>query len=131
MILGFKPQFVKKIQNHTKIHSIRLDKHNRWVEDRRIQMAIGVRTKNYKVFYVAMCISTQKIVIKHGKGFPKQTGVWIDDKLIFSIDGIIHNGTEMMTQIAKNDGFKNYHEFFKWFSEDFEGKIIHWTDLKY
>lgn len=33
--------------------------------------------------------------------------------------------------LAKNDGFSGVKEFFEWFSEDFKGKIIHWTDLKY
>lgn len=47
MILGFKPQFVQPIIDRTKIHTIREDKHNRWVPGKVIHMATGVRTKSY------------------------------------------------------------------------------------
>ena len=36
-----------------------------------------------------------------------------------------------MWQLAINDGFESLKHFFEYFNEDFEGKIIHWTDLKY
>ena len=78
------------------------------------------------------CVSVQKIVIKHNKktDFP-QIGVWIDDEIKFSRDGILFNGIDFMNRLARNDGFKNYNEFFEWFNTDFEGKIIHWTNLRY
>jgi hypothetical protein len=34
-------------------------------------------------------------------------------------------------QLAINDGFETVEHFFRWFNEDFSGKIIHWTDLRY
>lgn len=132
MILGFKPKFKDKILNGSKIHTIRFDQHKRWKVGMSIQFATGVRTKNYECFKRdAFCLGIQKIVIKHNKGDFKQTGVWIDDKLIFAIDGVLHNGTDIMTKLAKNDGFNDYNDFFKWFNKDFEGFIIHWTDFKY
>ena len=36
-----------------------------------------------------------------------------------------------MKDLARNDGFDSIQAFFEWFKEDFEGKIIHWTDLRY
>lgn len=64
MVLGFKPQFVQKILNKSKIHTIREDSNDRWKAGRKIQMATGVRTKNYNKFAETDCISTQKIEIK-------------------------------------------------------------------
>jgi len=36
-----------------------------------------------------------------------------------------------INHLAKNDGFEGIEDFFKWFNEDFKGKIIHWTNYKY
>jgi hypothetical protein len=131
MILGFHPQFVLKIKNGTKIHTIRQDKKNRWHDGMKIHFATGVRSKRYVQFQSGKCKSTQIIIIKHRKGDFPQKGIWIDGVLRFSINGVLHNGTEFMTTLALNDGFKNYDDFFDWFDKDFEGKIIHWTDFRY
>lgn len=137
MILGFKKQFTKKILNRTKIHTIREDKSNRWKVGNKIHFANGIRTKNYEQFKSGICKGIQEIEIKHRGGkymclsFDNETGVWIDGELKFAITGIIHNGTDFMTTLAKNDGFKSYQEFFQWFNKDFKGKIIHWTKFKY
>lgn len=48
MILSFKEQFIPKILDGTKIHTIREDKKNRWEAGKKIHFATGVRTKNYK-----------------------------------------------------------------------------------
>ncbi len=39
MILGFKEQFVEKIQNGIKKHTIRADKNNRWRDGMTIHFA--------------------------------------------------------------------------------------------
>ena len=44
-------------------------------------------------------------------------GKWLDDSQI--------------EKLALNDGFDSVKDFFNWFSEDFVGKIIHWTDARY
>lgn len=137
MILSFKNQFVKKIIRRSKIHTIRLDQHNRWKPGNKIHFATGIRTKNYNQFKSGICKSIQTIEIKHRGGkylcldFDNETGVWINGKLKFAITGIIHEGTDFMNLLAKNDGFKNYYEFFEWFNKDFKGKIIHWTNFNY
>lgn len=41
------------------------------------------------------------------------------------------NGTDLIEKIAINDGFDSVDDFFSWFKDDFTGKIIHWTNLKY
>ena len=65
MILGFKNQFVPAILDGTKIHTIRKDPHHRWKPGMTIQMATGVRTKKYKCFKKAICVSVQEVRIEH------------------------------------------------------------------
>ena len=58
-----------------------------------------------------------------------QPVVWIDDAIFY--DAFFGFGTDEMLQLAHNDGFDTIDDFFAYFNEDFIGKIIHWTDLKY
>lgn len=123
MILGFKQQFEMPIKRGTKIHTIRQDKPNRWKPGMLIHFAKGVRTKNYINFQMGQCFSMQKIEIKyfqHGLG----------ENVTVSIDGRKLQQSEVET-LARNDGFDSFVDFFNWFNQDFEGKIIHWTDFKY
>ena len=129
MILTFsKSDFVQKIIDGNKIHTIREDKHDRWKAGRMIQMWYGnprnVKSKPY-YFMERQCISVQKIEIEY-QGL-KQNGMVIP---CIKIDGHpIYYWTK--EDIATNDGFKNLHEFFEWFNKDFTGKIIHWTNKRY
>ncbi len=136
MILGFKNHFVPKILDGSKIHTIREDKNNRWKKGRIIDMATGVRTKKYNKFTEQFCISTQMIEIKwttHNKGLVsenKSVQVLIDNQNITNKH--FKDTDEMVVELlAKNDGFENVADFFAWFSKDFKGKIIHWTELNY
>ena len=128
MILGFKEQFKEPILKGTKIHTIREDKHNRWRQWRLIQFATGVRTKKYNCFEELPCTGTQRIEIKH-----QHTDVFVYVDGMYLYDSIApHNlSINKMLSLAKNDGFKTIDDFFMWFNKDFEGKIIHWTDLRY
>ncbi len=63
MILAFKPIFVDKINKGIKIHTFREDSKDRWHPSREIQMATGVRTKNYNQFNEGICGGTQRIII--------------------------------------------------------------------
>lgn len=141
--------FVKKIKRGEKIHTIREDKTNRWKQGNKIHCFTGLRTKKCKLFYLAECKGTQEInifrvyagmgIVRCFKGakrklfklnakienFPiiiRQNLVFIDGKQLTSYQ---------IRQLAKNDGFKNSTEFFEWFDKDFEGKIIHFTNLRY
>jgi hypothetical protein len=133
MILSFKKQFIEPILSGSKIHTIREDKNNRWKRGRSIQFADGVRTKLYNEFKSGTCISTQTIEFKwtkHNAGLVSESwGVQV------FIDGRnVTNETDIVDRLVIADGFKDRKEFFEWEAwnkKDFEGKIIHWTDIKY
>lgn len=130
------PEFRKDF--HPKIHTIR--KGDRWKAGMLIHMATGVRTKNYFRFNgdgigLDVCKSVQEIEIKHSS--EKNKEILIDGELAY----VVSTGKYITSQIfypnydfdefVKNDGFESISDFFKFFNEDFEGQIIHWTDLKY
>ena len=132
MILGFKQQFQdktptnfrEKILSGEKIHTIRAG--TRWRAGMPIQMAYGVRTKNYDQFNVGRskferCTSAQPIFM---------TFDWI---LKISI-GARYLGPKEMELLITNDGV-TISQFTNWFFPQgrfkFSGQIIHWTDFKY
>lgn len=117
-----------------KIHTIRKDDKNRWKAGTTIDFFINARQKDMFRFAPKIpVVSVQKIEIvysefqENGKLF-KLPAVWIDGKLHYDFIGSLK---ENMRSIAINDGFENIEDFFAYFNEDFEGKIIHWTDFKY
>ena len=129
MLNGFKP----------KLHTIRQDKSNRWKAGKTIHYmqwaGLPYKSKNEQICPPAPCTGTQKIEIKYNKG--GGVNVFIDDKLFYyqyetecglELD---KESKEKMLDLAQNDGFETIADFFRWFNTDFEGKIIHWTDLKY
>jgi len=139
MILGYKKQFPwnkltefdRKIISGQKKHTIRVDQHDRWRAGRQINHCHGVRTKHFDNFYNNDCTGTQKIEIKWSnlyKDAPR-AAVYIDDKCIGTYTNMYPSG--LLKVLAYNDGFDSVQDFFKWFNKDFEGKIIHWTDLRY
>lgn len=120
MILSFKNQFPEKILSGSKIHSIREDPHGRWKPGRKIHMATGVRTKKYHCFKESVCVSVQIFTI-----YLDQSGslvVWIDGHKL---------QVNEIKNLTINDGFGSIKDFRQWFHSDFQGRIIHWTDLKY
>ena len=131
MILGFKQKFPNgkptnfayKIFQGTKIHSIREDANDRWKERNIIHMAHGVRTKNYRCFKKDTCNGIQIIEIEY-----VGTSSYLDAEV--KIDGRILSKNEIDI-FAKNDGFYSTNDFFEWFSSNFKGKIIHWTEFRY
>jgi hypothetical protein len=131
MILSFKSQFIKPILVWSKIHTIREDKSNRWKAGRKIDYFTGRYTsKDRKRFAPSNeCISTQRISI-HYSG--TSILVYVDDKIFYKNILGKHTGYNRMLELAKNDGFNSIDEFFEWFNTDnYLGKIIHWTDKKY
>lgn len=124
MVLSFKPQFVDKILDGSKIHTIREDKGNRWQAGKLINFATGVRTPQYKQFHQAICTGVQTFSIEKLSFFEK------NDIIFIEING------KKLTQIekellAKNDGFDSLEDFCAFFKSGFRGEIIHWTDFKY
>ena len=178
MILSFNKKFKEPIETGTKIHTIRLDKPNRWRAGKTIHFATGIRTKNYDNFKVGRCMSFQYITISYREAEinPRLVPEWIihdipqvigndvltpvinvgendlsvgkvvsivgeNNGVLFVVDSTLRFASvavderlltyEEIIWLAKNDGFANVNDFFKWFSSDFSGKIIHWTNFKY
>ncbi len=106
-----------------KYHSIREDRSNRWKAGIKIHFVINNRTnKRFQFLPVSPCKSVQTIEITHSGEKWRTPWVKIDGRLLVQPEIDI---------LAKNDGFDSTADFFAWFSEDFKGKIIHWTNLKY
>ncbi|TWP23117.1 hypothetical protein ETU10_08455 [Apibacter muscae] len=115
----FGESWGSKIGLLPKIHTIRQDKSNRWKEGDKIHFVINNRTANQFEFApVIQCVRIQKIEIIH-KHIP-----------MVKIDGQEQSFYELQ-RLASNDGFDSVEEFFKYFKEDFNGKIIHWTSAIY
>lgn len=122
MVLSFNPKFKQPILDGKKIHTIRQDKTDRWKVGNSIQMSTDVRTPQQNCFANASCLSTQTILIERTDDDLAKTKVFVDGREL----------TLQETQVlAFNDGFENLAAFWLWFSEGFEGKIIHWTTHKY
>lgn len=112
-----KPQYE---EIYPKLHTIREDKNNRWKAGNSIHMVINNRTKDrFQFAPILKCASVQEIQIYHMKHSENiyVDGIWLSDCEI--------------KQLAINDGFPSVEAFFSFFNNDFDGKIIHWTDLKY
>lgn len=119
-----------------KLHTIREDLPGRWKPGMAIHMVIHNRTKKRFQFAPEVpVVSIQEIEIKYE---------WDHEltKASVIIDGIkqgevlwkncqLKASSLTVDKIAENDGFDSVNDFFEWFSEDFKGKIIHWTDHKY
>ncbi|TGN08588.1 hypothetical protein [Leptospira bandrabouensis] len=118
MIIGFNERFVPKILSGEKIHTIREDAHNRWSPGRIMNMATGVRTKKYHEFATSICTLTVPIIIN-----PEKERVLIENGsgLVYRYDGVL--------AFAKNDGFDTLEDFWKWFHEYQERKLIYWAPL--
>ncbi|PQJ09519.1 hypothetical protein CJD36_019975 [Flavipsychrobacter stenotrophus] len=126
MILGFKKPFKPKLMDGSKLHSMREDKPGRWKVGMKIQMATGVRTKAYECFRDDLVVTRlQHVEIRYYGKVPGEVlapVIIVDSKRLDDAS---------VLELARNDGFKTMGEFMEWFDEDFEGKIIHWTDFKY
>lgn len=132
MILGFKEyfkdgtptNFESKILRGEKIHSMREGR--RWRPGNSIQMAYGVRTKQYRQFNadcqeLQFCISVQKVFMT------------LSHALEVSVDNN-YLSTLQIISLIQNDGLTR-EQFLNWFfpgnKDEWSGQIIHWTDFKY
>lgn len=120
---GGETHFVRKIVRREKIHSIRTDKKNRWKAGRSIQQVTGNRTKNRNQFASETCDGVQTVSISFN------TDGTINLVLVDSVQ------IKDWHKIAINDGL-TASDFQAWFFLNaeqyvYEGKIIHWTPLRY
>ena len=122
--------FDMTIDIKSKLHTIREDKNDRWKPGTKIDFFINCRQKNmFRFAPVLPVVSVQKveIVYYHNRetltlDLPQKRGVIVDDKPLMRSE---------IEQLALNDGFDTIENFFAYFNEDFTGKIIHWTVLRY
>ncbi len=130
MIMGFKKPFVPKIHAGIKVHTMREDVHNRWKVGMPMQMATGVRTKQYNCFKEGVCKHIQSVEIKW-KTMNKGTAGECKAVQVF-IDGKDRtNDSDAIDMLVACDGFDSRKEFFEWFNESKTYRLIHWTDLEY
>ena len=110
----------------SKIHTIRKDPKVRWKVGNKIHFIINNRTKNRFQFAPVLEVkAVQKIEIVYGKTL--EDGIIVDAY----VDGKLLYYAEELQELAQNDGFDTIDDFFAYFSEDFTGIIIHWTDKIY
>lgn len=129
-----KIDFPLKFQDG-KFHTMREDKKNKWKAGNLIHFVINNRTpKRYQFAPVLKCVSTQNVIIKWEGTFITIT---IDDNLFSKFNTAaswshgLDNGDSKICELSKNDGFDDLESFLKYFSTNFTGKIIHWTNFKY
>lgn len=123
-----------------KFHTLRTDPKNRWKADMPIHFVIHNRTKNrFQFAPITKCVSVQNVEIEyviknsfdvHGElsSFSRTPMLVIDGTHFYNPLVAIDKG---MKRLALNDGFPSVEAFFDYFNTDFEGKIIHWTNLRY
>ena len=136
MLLTYsKDRFVDAIKSGTKIHTLREDPKKRWKPGMSIQHWRGnprnTKSKPYQ-FLVGQCKGVQEIRIERTDpcaAFMNGIALLIKDD----------SGGEWLMdhhllRVVKNDGL-TMEEFREWFvpesSPVWEGRIIHFTDLKY
>lgn len=118
-----------------KLHTIREDPADKWIKSEEITFVIkdGMESEPEIFAPNAFVVNTQKIAIEWLPGKSEnditKPVVWIDDKIFF--DAYFNFGRAQMRWLANNDGFEDIDGFFNYFKENFTGKIIHWTELKY
>ncbi|WP_456867566.1 hypothetical protein [Galbibacter sp. BG1] len=115
-----------------KIHTIRGDEKNRWGMETIIDFFINVRTKNMFRFAPKLpCTSTQEIKIRYETNEDDKASITIDGVLKYDSLFTTKKEEKWLEEFVTNDGFDSIEDFFAWFKNDFTGKIISWTELKY
>ena len=117
MILTFSnPQFVTRILEGAKIHTIRDDKTNRWKVGRKIQFWSGnprnVKNKPYQ-FATGICTKVENIALNF-----RLNTVIISDRYI-------DNEIDKLNFFAQKDGFENWEEMKNWFCKKNEDHIFY------
>lgn len=114
-----------------KVHTLRQDSKDKWKLGMKIHPVINNRTKNRFQFAPELEVKgIQKIEISYHTINNWDGSIKSENSPLIRIDGRVLCGLEAIT-LSQNDGFESLEQFLAWFKEDFTGKIIHWTDLKY
>lgn len=129
----------------TKLHTIREDKNDRWKVGTKIDFFINVRQPSmFRFAPVLPVVSTQKIYLAWKENTENLTycGITYDRTCTILIDDLFYGDAYLLNDyvvtssyniesFAHNDGFDTIEDFFNYFKNDFKGKLIHWTPLKY
>ncbi len=113
-----------------KLHSIREDKKDRWKLGMKIHFVYGNRTKHRECWFLWHVFGIEYISIVH----PPCCGmeIYVHDKPApGDSDEITKLNSQDIERLALNDGFDSLEDFKEYFKDDFHGKLIHWTELKY
>lgn len=130
---------------YPKVHTFREDLKDRWHVGTKIDFFINCRQKDmFRFAPVLPVVSTQKVEITWkentisfkylGLEFDRSCIIKIDNRFfgdVYLLDGKVLTSSYNLPELAMNDGFDTLEDFLAYFKEDFKGKIIHWTDLKY
>lgn len=105
-----------------KTHTIIKDESDKWGNGAEIHFTIKDGTKNrFQFAPVTPCISTQTIEIKNI--FNDRHAVFVNRLRLLDRE---------IDKLAKNEGFNSTDDFWNYYYyQDFQGKIIHWTNFKY
>ncbi len=126
----FTATMSQKMTGFPKIHTIREDKHDRWKVGMNIHFVINNRTKDRFQFAPVIPVTEiQTIKIDH-QNDSEYPIIHIDSKRYCPIENHFDYFVKL-DELSQNDGFDTIKQFLDYFKEDFEGKIIHWTDFKY
>jgi hypothetical protein len=129
---GIPTDFQNLIEKNIKKHTMRVDPNNRWITGRKIHYVYHNRTKQMKVWKHGICLATQKVEMFYNPIIPAPAIKVLN--LLVKIDGKPLGFTDIQLLI-QNDGL-TYERFIEHFFENepgekWEGKLIHWTNLRY
>ena len=112
-----------------KIGTIRKKGKRNWKIGTPIYFFTGLRTKKACRFAPQMpVLQLQDIKIEYKNDHSDYPIVFIDKKIFYYY---VKEDYFTLQNLAINDGFESVKDFFNYFSEDFTGKIIGWTNYKY
>jgi len=123
----FLLHYNKNVKNFTRVvespvlHIIVADNFNQWKPGKIIRIKSEDNTET-QLMPDFKCVSTQKIHIKYKRELSSIPMVFVDDNNICESEIKI---------LSKNCGFDSTYDFCEYFKENFKGKIIHWTRLRY
>ena len=134
---AFRGQYdsVIDLQNPTlevipKLHTIRPG--NRFKEGTKLHFKQWTgrpyHSPNYNFAPVIECISGQSFEVLWYNQDSDYPEIKIDKQSFFAYE---KEGWSVINELVLNDGFESVESFFNYFSSDFKGQIIHWTNLKY
>ena len=118
IIIGFEEQFVDKIRDGRKVHTILEDEYRLAQAGDTIRFATA---SNYNRFKEGVCEYIQMVEL-----YPKTREIYLESKGEMQLMNSNLNET-----FAKNDGFDSEDEFWEWFDKPFKGVVVHWTNLTY